>query len=76
MFKRVAQLHKKDFKPPDKQPRTHNQQTFRIRLILTVDSAICKGIVEQDNDVLMFTCILLKLNMKLQLVKYKLCQYI
>ena len=40
MFKQVstvARLHKKDFKSPDKQPRTCNQQTFHIDGKVEVD---------------------------------------
>ena len=40
MFKRVAtvaKLHKKDFKPPDKRPRTYNQQAFHIDGKIEVD---------------------------------------
>ena len=40
MFKRVAtvaKLHKEDFKPPDKRPRTYNQQAFRIDGKIEVD---------------------------------------
>ena len=40
MFKQVstvARLHKKDFKSPDKQPQTYNQQTFHIDGKVEVD---------------------------------------
>ena len=40
MFKQVstiARLHKKDFKSPDKQPWTYNQQTFHIDGKVEVD---------------------------------------
>ena len=40
MFKQVstvARLHKKDFKSPDKQPRTYNQQTYHIDGKVEVD---------------------------------------
>ena len=33
----VAKLHKKDFKPPDKRPRTYNQQAFHIDGKIEVD---------------------------------------
>lgn len=63
MFKQiatVARLHKKDFKPPDKQPRTYNQQTFHI-----------DGRVELDisfNDRTMKTAVYVKMDAPEQLL--------
>ena len=63
MFKQVAtvaRLHKKDFKPPDKQPRTYNQQTFHINGKVEVDISF--------NDRTMKTAVYVKMDAPEQLL--------
>ena len=63
MFKQVAtvaRLHKKDFKPPDKQSRTYDQQTFHIDGKVEVDISF--------NDRTMKTAVYVKMDVPEQLL--------